>query len=173
MEYPRLFHYSNQNKNTISKGEVHSRDTYLKNENLTCGGKDRPHGIVLRRRPSHIGQENPWTPAPPGRLVPQLGIQPLHCLCVLIFEKYNIPCIWDPWWWLHVIKLRSNLWSEYIKMLLIGRFRSWCKNHIYPTYRMMESRYAPHFEQIDHSAWLLPDATRTLHLNLALSLWSL
>jgi len=109
----------------------------------------------------------------PGRLVPQLGIQPLHCLCVLIFEKYNIPCIWDPWWWLHVIKLRSNLWSEYIKMLLIGRFKSWCKNHIYPTYGLMESRYTPRFEQIDHSSWLLPDATRTLHLNLALSLWSL
>ena len=33
-------------------------------KNLTCGGKDHPHGIVLRRRPSHTGQENPRTPAP-------------------------------------------------------------------------------------------------------------
>ena len=32
--------------------------------NLTCGGKDHPHGIVLRRRSSHTGQENFRTPAP-------------------------------------------------------------------------------------------------------------
>jgi len=33
-------------------------------KNLTCGEKDHPHGIVLRKRPSHTGQENPRTPAP-------------------------------------------------------------------------------------------------------------
>jgi len=31
---------------------------------LNLRGLDRPHGIVLRRRPSHTGQENPQTPAP-------------------------------------------------------------------------------------------------------------
>ena len=33
-------------------------------KNLTCGGLDRPHGIVLRRRLFHTGQENPRTSAP-------------------------------------------------------------------------------------------------------------
>ena len=33
-------------------------------KNSTCGGKDLPHGIVLRRKPSHTGRENPRIPAP-------------------------------------------------------------------------------------------------------------
>ena len=33
-------------------------------KNSTCGEKDLPYGIVLRRRPSHTGQENPRTVTP-------------------------------------------------------------------------------------------------------------
>ena len=32
-------------------------------KNLICGGKERPHGIILRR-PSHAGQKTPRTPVP-------------------------------------------------------------------------------------------------------------
>jgi hypothetical protein len=32
---------------------------------LDLRGVRQPPGIVLRRRPSHTGQENPRTPAPP------------------------------------------------------------------------------------------------------------
>jgi hypothetical protein len=36
-----------------------SEKALLKKKNLTCGGKTTPHGIVLRRKSSHTGQENP------------------------------------------------------------------------------------------------------------------
>ena len=47
-------------------------------KNSTCGGLDRPHGIVLRRKFSHTYRENLWTPTPPVYSGPLLVRRPVH-----------------------------------------------------------------------------------------------
>jgi len=37
----------------------------MNKKKLDLGGRDLPHGIVLRRRPSYIGRENPEPLHPP------------------------------------------------------------------------------------------------------------
>jgi len=53
---------------TVSAHDSHTKD-------LTCGGKRPPHGIVLRRKLSHTGQENLQTLAPPVHSDPYTAIE--------------------------------------------------------------------------------------------------
>ena len=46
-----------------SKDASDGSEKALLKKKLDRGGRP-PHGIVLRRRPSHTGQENPRNPAP-------------------------------------------------------------------------------------------------------------
>jgi len=43
---------------------------YIEKKKLNHRGKDRPHGIALRRNLSQAGRENPGTPASPYRAAP-------------------------------------------------------------------------------------------------------
>jgi hypothetical protein len=61
---PKSFHHK-VNRNVFLGCMSKTETSTKKKKKLDLRGVRQPPGILIRRRPSHAGQENPRTPAPP------------------------------------------------------------------------------------------------------------